>query len=150
MYPIILMVHNLLRWIVLALAILAVTRSLSAWFGKRAWNNIDSQISTAFIVASGVQFLAGIALYVFFSPITKVAFSDFGAAMGNNGIRFFAVEHTFLMTAAIVIAYIGNVRAKKATDAIGRHRQTAIWYAVALVGFLVAIPWWRPLLQIPL
>ena len=37
MYPIVLSLHNLLRWVVLAAAIVAVLRALAGWLGRKPW-----------------------------------------------------------------------------------------------------------------
>jgi hypothetical protein len=88
-----------------------------------------------------IQFLIGIILYAFVSPLTKAAFSDFGAAMKNPALRFYAVEHILLMVIALVLVHIGRSKSKKAIAPWKKHRAAAIYYGIALVLILAGIPW---------
>ena len=75
------------------------------------------------------------------SPITKEALRNFGAAMDNAGLRFWAVEHVFGMVVAIALAHAGRARTKKLRDDAARHKVAAICFVLALVAILVSIPW---------
>jgi hypothetical protein len=91
-----------------------------------------------------VNVLLGLILYLFLSPFVRRAFADFGAAMGDNELRFFAVEHIFGMILALVLAHVGRVLSKKATESVKKYRAAALWFALSLVAVLVMIPWDRP------
>src|SRR5687768_12707763 len=86
MYPLLLAVHSLLRWAVLAAGGAAILRALTG--GKRSWTPADDRAGLWFVLAMDVQFLLGLVLYAGVSPITQVAFADFGGAMGNAMLRF--------------------------------------------------------------
>ena len=92
-----------------------------------------------------IQFLIGMILYAFVSPFTKAAFADFGAAMKNADLRFYAVEHILMMVIALVFVHIGKSKSKKAVASWKKHRAAAIWFGLALVLILVGIPWNRAL-----
>ena len=129
MYSATLLVHSWVRWAVILAGIAAVLSSgpRSAARGARAglW----------FTILLDVQFLIGLALYLFISPNTTAAFRDMGAAMHVAATRFFLVEHPFAMIVAIVLAHIGRVRAER------RGRSPRMLYAASLVILLVAQPW---------
>lgn len=147
MYAFILAVHNVLRWVVLILGYLAVVRAWSGWLSKKEWASLDRKLGIFFSSAIDTQLLLGIVLYFFLSPITKAGLVDFGAVMSAGGdLRFFVLEHSVLMVLAVIFAHLGNALAKKAQDAKKKHKQAAIWFTLAIVSILVAIPWWRPLL----
>lgn len=146
MYPIILTIHNIFRWLVLIFGLLAIIRAYRGWFGKKEWTNMDNRWGMGFTVSLDVQVLLGLLLYVAFSPITTSAFSDFGAAMADSDARFWLVEHIFMMIIALVLAHVGRSRAKKADTDVGKHKRAAIFYTLSLLVIIVAIPWWRPLL----
>ena len=148
MYPILLAVHSLLRWVVLAAGGAAVLRALG---GGRSWSAADDRAGLWFVVAMDLQFVLGLLLYVGVSPITKVAFADFGGAMASSMLRFWAVEHLAVMLIAIALVHIGRVRIRKA-DASRRRRLALIFYGLAMVVVLASIPWpgmpaARPLLR---
>lgn len=87
--------------------------------------------------------LLGIVFYVALSPVTRQAFNNFGAAIADPGIRFFAVEHIAMMVVAVIILYIVKSRVRKAQFNARKHRMSAIWYTVALALVLFSIPWGR-------
>ncbi len=82
MYAFFLAMHNIVRWVALILAIVATVTAFLGWFGKRQWSERDRKIGSFFGIAMDIQLLLGLLLYFVFSPITRTALQDFGAAMG--------------------------------------------------------------------
>lgn len=146
MYPFTLGVHNAFRWIVLVLALVAAGRAYLGWLGGRPWAEMDSRAALLLTISIDIQLLLGIVLYVFFSPITRAALADFGAAMGSSDLRFFALEHALIMLLAVVFAHLGRALSKRAGEDSARHRSAAIWYSLALLMVVLGMPWGRPLL----
>ena len=146
MYPVILAIHNIGRWVVLILGIIVVVRGLLGWFGKREWSTMDRKLGVYFTSSIDVQLLVGLILYVFLSPLTTSAFRDFGAVMSNDGLRFFVVEHSVIMLLAVVFAHLGGVYSKRASASKDKYKMAAIWYGLALVAVLLGMPWMRPFL----
>lgn len=145
-YPIVLWIHNAVRWFILILGIIALIRAYYGWFGKRDWSMIDRKVGIFFTSTLDLQLLLGLLLYFFLSPITKSAFKDFGGGMSNPQARFFILEHALYMVVAVVLAHIGSALAKRADQALIRHRRTALWFSLSLLAILVGMPWARPLL----
>jgi hypothetical protein len=146
MYTGLLHTHNMFRWLVLIVIVLAVAFAFIGWFRKRDWTKKDNITGLILTIFMDIQFLVGIILYAFVSPLTKAAFSDFGAAMKNSVLRFYAVEHLLLMIIALVLVHIGRSKSKKATAPWKKHRAAAIYYVIALVLILLGIPWDRALM----
>ena len=146
MYTGLLHTHNMFRWLVLIVIVLAVVFAFIGWFNKRDWNKIDNTTGLILTIFMDIQFLVGIVLYAFVSPLTKAAFADFGAAMKNADLRFYAVEHILLMIIALVLVHIGRIKTKKAVAPWKKHRVAAIYYGIALMLILAAIPWDRALI----
>lgn len=143
MYTGLLHTHNLFRWLVLIALVLAVLFALTGWFGKREWNKKDNITGLILMIFMDIQFLVGLILYALVSPITKAAFNDFGAAMKNADLRFYAVEHILMMVIALVLVHIGRAKSKKDVAPWKKHRSAAIYYVIALVVVLAGIPWDR-------
>jgi len=143
MYTGLLHTHNLFRWLVLIALVLAVLFALIGWFGKREWNKKDNITGLILMIFMDIQFLVGLILYALVSPITKAAFNDFGAAMKNADLRFYAVEHILMMVIALVLVHIGRAKSKKDVAPWKKHRSAAIYYGIALVVVLAGIPWDR-------
>jgi len=146
MFPLILAVHNILRWIVLILLVIALVRAFWGWFGKREWTSTDRKVGMFYSVSLDVQLLLGLILYFVLSPITTSAFSDFSAALASSGSRFFVAEHILMMILAVVFAHVGVAAAKRADESILKYRRTAIWFGLSLIAILLGMPWFRPLL----
>jgi len=145
MYTGLLHTHNLFRWLVLAVALLAIVLAFSGWFGKRNWKKIDNISGLLFTMFVDIQLVVGLILYAFVSPITRSAFADFGAAMKNEVLRFYAIEHFVMMLIALILVHIGRSKSKKAVVVNKKHRSAAIFYTIALVIILAGIPWDRAL-----
>jgi hypothetical protein len=144
MYSFILATHNIVRWLVLIAAVVVIVQAFVGWLGKKEWSKANNLAGIIYVSAVDLNVLLGLILYLFLSPLTRQAFADFGAAMGNPILRFFAVEHIFMMLVALALAHIGRSLSKKATETAKKHRTAAIWYTLSLLVILIMIPWGRP------
>lgn len=134
--------HNVLRWLVLIAAILAIVVAAGAG-GQRVWSPRLANLGRIFTISMDVQFLVGLVLYLFLSPLTTGAFQNFSAAMQSDELRFFLVEHAPLMLIAVILVHIGAIRGRNKQS----PRQALIFWVIALVVMLAAIPWqYSPLL----
>lgn len=154
MYLLALALHSLLRWAVVAAGLIAVGRAVTGARSRRDWTPADETAGRWFVIGLDLQLLLGLGLYLGLSPLTAIAFQDFGAAMANTVLRFWAVEHVFGMVAAVALAHVGRVRLRRAADAARRHRAAAIFFGLALLAVGVTIPWpgmpaARPLFRLP-
>ena len=140
MYSGVLLVHSWVRWAVLIAGVLALLRALTGASSRRPWTAADDRAGLWFTIALDVQVLIGLYLYFVLSPFTAEALKDFGAAMRNSGLRFWAVEHSFGMLIGVVLAHVGRVRLRKAEPS-RRHVIAAIFFGIALVAILASIPW---------
>lgn len=132
--------HSIVRWAIVIIGVIAVVRAFIGWFGGRQWQQLDDRLGLGFTTTMDINLLLGLLLY-FLSPLTRSALQDFGAAMGNSALRFFAVEHALLMVIAVVLAHIGRARSKKAGDDRSKFKQAAIFFGLAIVAVFLAIPW---------
>jgi hypothetical protein len=141
MYPIVLFLHSWLRWILLIFLAVVILRLFYGWTLNKDFSRKDDR-STLFLVALfHIQLLLGLILYFFLSPITKAAFHDFGAAMKDSYLRYWAVEHIFIMILSVIIAQIGRIRIKKAHSDRAKFRNGAIYFTLSMVLIISRIPW---------
>ena len=143
MYTGLLHTHNIFRWLVLIVLVSAIIFAFAGWLGKREWKKRDNLLGLLLTIFMDIQFLVGITLYAFISPITKAAFADFGAAMKNPELRFYAVEHILIMVIALVLIHLGRAKSKKGKVPWKEHRIAAIFYTIGLLLILAAIQWER-------
>jgi uncharacterized membrane protein YphA (DoxX/SURF4 family) len=155
MYNFLLILHNILRWVVLIIGLVAVITAYIGWFGNaasksREWTDRDRKFGVFYAMFLDIQFLLGLILYFFFSPFAFNAIINQGMSYVNqqSEFRFFAFEHIFLMILAIVMAHLGSSLAKKAEQPVGKFKRAAIFYSLSMLLVIIAIPWWRPLLRL--
>ena len=141
MYSSALWLHSLLRWAVLLAGAIAWFRSIGGGTARRPWAAQDGLWGLLFIVTLDTQLLVGLVFYFFLSPFTKIAFQDFGGAMANASLRFWAVEHITGMIIGIALAHVGRVKIRKAANDARRHVLATIYFGLALVAIIVSIPW---------
>jgi hypothetical protein len=140
MYIGLLHLHSALRYVVLILLIIAVIKALIAWRSKKNFASSDKKLYLFTLVAVHIQLLIGLVLY-FVSPIVDQAYADFGAAMKNPALRFWAVEHFTVMLVAIILITIGYSSSKKATQDVTKHMRVGLFYLIGLALILISIPW---------
>lgn len=143
MYTALLHSHNMFRWLVLITLLLAIGFAFLGWMNNGKWKRRDKLTGLWLVIFMDLQFIIGIILYAVVSPITKAAFNDFGAAMKNADLRFYAVEHILMMVFALVLIHIGRAKSKNILIAWKKHRIAAIFYTLGLLLILAAIPWDR-------
>ena len=106
------------------------------------------------MLALDLQVLFGLALYFGLSPFTSQAFANFGAAMQNPALRFWAIQHIGLMAAAVLLVRIGRVLALTAKSGAARRRRRLVFFALTTLTIVSGIPWPgmpgdRPLIRLP-
>ena len=143
MYIGFLQLHSTLRWLLLVCLVITLVKYMAGWQGNQPWKKLDNVLGIVLTSLMDLQLITGLALYFFLSPITNKALSDFGAAMKDDNLRFYAVEHFSLMILAVVLVHIGLLKSKKASTDASKFRTASIYYLIALIVIFVAIPWGR-------
>ena len=146
MYPYVLGLHNIVRWIVLIAGVWSVVLVWRGWLQRRQWTDAEARATRAFLGALDLQFLLGLLLFAVFSPLTRQGFRDMGAAMSDAPVRYFLLEHPLIMLVAIASAHIGAVQVRRATSDPERFQRASILYGLSLAAVAGFIPWARPLL----
>lgn len=141
MYLTVLLLHSWLRWAVLLFGAAALVRAVTGSATRRPWLPLDDRIGLLFVISLDVQLLLGLLLYFALSPITQAAMTDFGEAMRQPAMRFWAVEHVFGMVVGAFLAHRGRARIRAIPDAGRKHKAAAVFIVLALVAILASIPW---------
>jgi heme A synthase len=140
MYTLVLLVHSWLRYVALVAGIAATVTTLADRSDTVREGRADKW-GLVLMMVLDVQMLLGLLLYLVLSPFTAEAMRDFGAAMKNPALRFFAVEHVTLMFAAVILVHLGRVLARKARTADIRRMRMLMCFGLATLAMLFAIPW---------
>lgn len=136
-----LVLHSLLRWAVLILGILVVVRSLKGRINKSAYLPSDNSLNLFFMISCDIQLLLGFVLYFgkgWLDVLKNLGSSDPSVKTYN---RFFSMEHLTMMLLAWALVHIGRVVVKKASDDFTKHRKSLLFFGIALLLILAAIPW---------
>jgi hypothetical protein len=147
LYPYLLAAHNLIRWLILAAGIFAVFAAASGWNGNKPISPMLRRSGSVFVMTMDLQFVIGLVLYFWVSPLTQLAFQNMSLAMKDHELRFFSVEHLAYMLLAVVAAHLGAAVSRRAKTDRAKYRGATIAYSVSLLLILAGIPWWRPLLR---
>jgi hypothetical protein len=134
--------HNLLRWIILILLLIAVIKSFSGWQNKRVFTAGDKKVWLFTLIFSHLTLVLG---------LIQVLFGRFGVltttlppgtnVMKDKFYRFFWVEHPLTMIIAIVFVTLGYGMAKKPVGDQTKFRKAFWYFTIALVLILAAVPW---------
>ncbi len=132
--------HSLLRWIILLLLLIAIFKSLGA--GNKPFTEGHKKTGLYLMIACDLMLLIG--LVQWFTGrlgLQTILDSGMGTVMKDPVARFFAVEHITMMIIAIILVHIGKSFAKKNIPDAKKHRKTVLYYVIALIIMLAAIPW---------
>lgn len=142
-----LVLHNLTRWVVVMAGVLAAAKAILGYINKQGWTPLDNRLGLIFTISFDIQVLLGLILYIA-GPTMEAVWSDFGGAMSISALRFFAVEHIFIMIISLGVAHMGRSLAKKAGGDVKKHQRAAIFFTLSLILLLAGIPWGsRPLFR---
>ena len=142
MYNGLLHLHNLLRWVILLLIIIAIVRHLVGMTGNKPFTAKDRRTATFMMISANVQFLIGLYQW-FFGPwgFKLIQSTPFGEIMKNATYRFWVIEHSLMMLIAVALISIGRGAAKKNIPDVSKHRRGFWFFLIALIVILAAVPW---------
>ena len=138
MYLLLLTLHSLFRWAVLAGLLLGLFRAYRGWLGHRPFTPFDDTVRHTSATVAHVQLSLGYTLY-FVSPLVA-SFHLRDAAHAPTAL-FFGLQHVALMTLAIAVLTAGSALAKRRATDPAKFRTMALWFTAALLLVFVAIPW---------
>jgi hypothetical protein len=139
MYTTLLALHSWIRWIAL---VAVVGTTLAAIRGKVSGSDsLADRWGLAAMTALDTQLLLGLLLYFVVSPNMRAILDNFGAAMKDPALRFWAVEHFSSMFLANALAHVGRVLARKAPTPAAKRTRLLVCFGVATVLILLGMPW---------
>ncbi len=133
-----LMLHSVLRYALILLLLASIAVSLRGLITKAPILVIHRTITVWTVIAAHIQLVLGLILYFIRGSYAL----DHSTAIG----RFWKMEHIGMMVIAIASITIGRVLSKKATDEYRKQLHIAVFFVIAMLLILAAIPW--PFLEI--
>lgn len=148
MYPIFLLLHSLLRWLVLGSLAGATYLSFQGWVKSKPFTAGANAFRYWAVTLSHIQLVLGMIIY-FQSPVVRFPMPDNPATIVNEH-SFFQYIHITLMIITVVVITIGSARSKRMKEDRAKYKSMLTWFAVGLFILLIAIPWpFSPLAQRP-
>ncbi len=151
MYPSILGLHELLRWVAVLLTLAAALRGLAGWARGGGWSSRDARLGLAATAALDAQVTVGLLLSAWLSPVGLRALASVGwGGLEIAELRFWAVLHPLFMLGAVALAHVGRLRTRAEAPPATRHRLAATHFGAAVLLVAFAAPWpgltgWPPL-----
>jgi len=137
-----LVIHNLLRWLVIAAGVAAVAQGAVGLVARQPYTRRHRITGLVFIASLHFQVVLGLIFYLGLSPMMSQAiWTDFGGAMKVSALRFWAVEHIAGMVIGAVIATVGSALARRAKVDGRRHLATVLGLGIGFLLVLASIPW---------
>ena len=134
-------IHSGLRWLILALIVIVIVKYLISWMQKKSFTSTDNLLGLILIIGVDLQFLLGLILYFFLSPVTLSAIQFGGYQLEDPNVRFYAIEHPVTMVLAVVFAHVGRVMSKKGTNETLRFKRGTLLFGISLLLMLARMPW---------
>jgi hypothetical protein len=134
MYEGLLYSHSYVRYAVLILLVVVIITSFVGWLGKKHYTGTDNKLSLSLFIATHLQLLLGLILYIV-SPWVQFG----GSTMKEDTIRYWTVEHIFIMLISVVLITVARISAKKMPSSGAKHKRLFIFNLIALLFILVAI-----------
>lgn len=147
MYTTLLFIHNAMRWLFLAAALVAIGRAIAGLMNKSPYTTSDNKTGTVFLSLAHTQLLIGIIL-LFVSEHVQAALSGgFGNAMKDSATRLLVMEHPLTMIIGVALIQIGRIKVRKAYEDRSRHMRSLMYYGIGVILILSRIPWHAPLMR---
>ena len=124
--------HSLLRWILLILLVIVVSKAIIG-SSKRFFEK-DRKLALFVMIISHIQLLLGFSLYF------MRGYQEQLGEMGNALIRFRSLEHPLAMIIAILLITMGYGRIKRGASDAAKYKAVKVFYGIALILILVSIP----------
>lgn len=128
--------HSGWRWVVLILLLVAIAQAFGGWRKKNDYSEGNRKINLFAMIAFHLQWTVGLVLY-----FTSAKRQFVEGWMSNEMFRFYGLEHILMMTIAFVLITIGHSKSKKQLDQVKKHKTIFVFYTIALLLILAAIPW---------
>jgi hypothetical protein len=140
MYPTLLFLHSLFRWLVLAFLVYSIYRAFIGYSRNTPFSNADNAFRHWTATVAHIQLMIGIILYTQ-SPYVKHLWANTKTLFQNSDSTFYGVIHIAMMLTAITMLTIGSALAKRKPTDKEKYKTMLCWFIIALVIILIAIPW---------
>jgi hypothetical protein len=122
--------------------LISVVKSYSGWKGNKTFTAGDRKVWLFTMIPAHITFVLG--LYQWLAGrigILRVDLPEGTNFMKDKVLRFYWLEHPLLMFIAIALITLGYGMAKKPVPDQVKFKKAFLYFFIALVLILVAVPW---------
>lgn len=123
----VLMLHSIVRWVIVAVAVIGVVRYALVLTGKLPGNKMDRGLMAGFTGLMDLNVLLGL-IYLLWSGLSTPI-----------GFPMERIEHAVTNVIAVVVAHVFAARAKKAADDKAMARNNLLGIVISLVLVVAAV-----------
>ncbi|WP_345955810.1 hypothetical protein [Mucilaginibacter sp. PAMB04168] len=139
MYPFLISLHSLWRWLVLGSLIYSIYVSYNGFISKKKFTAAADNLRHWTATIIHIQLVLGMSIYIQ-SPVVKYHLLDSPHNLINEQY-FFRYFHLAMMLVAVILITIGSARAKRSKDGVEKYRIMFKWFSLGLAVIFIAIPW---------
>jgi len=145
MFPVLLQIHSILRWVILILLVLSIVQSFIGWIKKRELREGDTKLWLFTMIFAHTTLLIGLILLLFGTyGILSSGLPEGVILMKNTFYRFYWVEHPSGMVVATILITLGRAMVKKQITDPLKYKRAFWFFLLALVVIILVVPWpWR-------
>ena len=140
MYSNLLIIHSYLRWIVLGFLLFGLIFIFIKKSKKAIYTTKDYRLFKVIKNVFNLQFLVGILLLTQ-SPMVKAFWSQASQAVKWREIRFFGLEHPFMMILGIILLNVFTDKTKEKIGSNNAFNYLFVNYLIIIFILFVSIPW---------
>lgn len=140
MYSTLIVFHSIIRWFTLLILIITIFIACRGVLKNTCSIKTHNLFRSWTVTIVHIQLILGMVLYLQ-SPIVKLFWKNPIVFIKNGDIIFYALLHPFFMIIGGVVLTIGAGLAKRKMIDRQKHKTIIIWFLVAFLIFLLAIPW---------
>ncbi len=149
MHYLLIVIHSVVRWLLLAGLLYAIFRAFRGYYYKRNFTSLDNSVRHWTATIAHTQLIVGILIYTKSSIV--MSFYKGQAGSGITQPLFFGVIHIIVMLLSVTLITIGSITTKRKKTDAEKFKQMLLWFSIALGLIFIAIPWpFSPLAQRPL
>lgn len=140
MFPILLALHSLTRWLILITIIWSIVSAYRGYKKHRKFTKVDNWLRLVTVSFVHIQLITGGWLY-WISPIVDYFLNNFSVAVHQTQARFFGMEHITMMVLGVSLVTIGSSLARRKKKDQEKFKAIYVWYSIALLVIFFSIPW---------
>ncbi len=131
MYQFLIIFHIVSSTVFVLVAVALSLRSFLGWLNNWTYARFDKVLSYIFMGLLYLTLIHGVIMYFFIDPSAKSQAMDIHQAMKQASLRFWVIEHFYVMTFALILSQIGGIFIRKATVDKSRFAYASFYYGIS-------------------